>query len=180
MPFWFIPAITQSMAWSLQAPFLASCPSENPVVDWQIFPQLNATTIINSNGSTPEPAISTIGPSLSQPGQSLNLTWDNSGLSAGPNSTYNASSMAGEPKFAAWISQLNVTYTPLTNFSGNSALTIQPSGNVFQDILGNDTTPLINGTIFLLLTDDKPYVTPYNLSQLESHIVAGPVLYTVG
>ncbi|CAL1707211.1 unnamed protein product [Somion occarium] len=185
MTFWFIPAITQSMAWTLQAPFLTECPSTNPRVGWQIFPGLNVTSNATSattfaNGTAGRPAISTVRPSLSETNQTLNLTWESPGLQVGPNSTYNTSSAAGEPMFAAWISQLNITYSPLTNVSNNTALTTQPGGaTIFQDVRNDTDFPVINGTIFLLVTDADLFVTPYNLSQIEPHIVAGPALYTV-
>ena len=43
MPVWFETGITQSMAWTLLAPYLVSCPHENPRIEWQNFPALNIT-----------------------------------------------------------------------------------------------------------------------------------------
>lgn len=43
MPFWFTTSITQSMQWTLLAPYIATCPAETPVVPWTAFPALNVT-----------------------------------------------------------------------------------------------------------------------------------------
>ena len=48
-------------------------------------------------------------------------------------------------QFAAWVSQLNVTYTPLTNISGNSADTTQPDASIY----GDGTAALVNGTVYV-------------------------------
>jgi len=179
MPYWFIPGITQSMAWSLQSQYITSCPASNPHIEWQNFPALNVTNQANytaENGSVTSPAISTFGSAFTSSGTSLNLTWDAPGKQVGPDMNYTTSTNASEPQFVAWISQLNVTYTPLTNVSGNTGLTTQPGGFIY----GNNTAPTINGTIFLLLTDSNVTVTPFNLSQIDAHVVAGPALYVVG
>lgn len=70
-------------------------------------------------------------------------------------------------QFAVWISQLNVTYTPLENITNNSACTfiykvllllstlnsfiatIQPGGSVYS----NGLDPIVNGSMFVALTD---------------------------
>ncbi len=41
MPFNFVAGITQSMAWTLLAPYIVSCPENNTVLAWQNFPGLN-------------------------------------------------------------------------------------------------------------------------------------------
>lgn len=82
------------------------------------------------------------------------------------------------PVWAAWISQLNTTYTLLTDVDAwnRTAKTLQPGGNVY----GEGSSALLNGTVFVALTDADVYVTSYNLSEIESHIIAGPALYNVG
>ncbi|KAI0793173.1 hypothetical protein C8Q75DRAFT_713281, partial [Abortiporus biennis] len=175
---WFIPTITQSMAWTLGAGFITSCPSSNPKVEWQLFPSLNATTGSNGtfNGTAPVPAITTNATALTTPGQSVNLSWDLPGKQAGPDLAYNTTTLAGEPKFAAWISQLNVTYTPLTNVTNTSATTTQPDTQIY----GEDSIQTVNGTVFVLVTDSDLFLTPYNLSLIDPHVVAGPALYGAG
>jgi len=103
---------------------------------------------------------------LSYPGRQVFLEWDEPGKPIGPNNSYVTSVSAGAPKFAAWVSQLNVTYSPLLNVSGHSAYTVQPDVSTYAG------DPAANGTMFLALTDLDIYVTPYNLTQINPHVVA--------
>jgi hypothetical protein len=106
---------------------------------------------------------------LSYPGRQVFLQWDDAGKVVGPNNSYVTSRSCGEPKFAAWVSQLNVTYTPLENITlegVNSAYTIQPNMSTWEG------DPAVNGTMFIALTDADLYVTPYNLSMLNPHVAA--------
>lgn len=182
MPVWFETGITQSMAWTLLAPYLVSCPAENPRIAWQNFPALNVT---NNPDATPYFNTSTAGNStspgitnnrsepLSFGGRQVNFTWELPGTPIGYNDSYRTNTTAGPAKFVAWISQLNTTYTPLENVQGESGTTNQPDPRVF----GNDTAPVINGTMFVALVDQEVNITPANISKLNSHIVAGPALY---
>lgn len=54
-------------------------------------------------------------------------------------------------QYAAWISQLNTTYTLLENINGTSASTTQPAGALFDNstMFSNSTFPLINGTVYV-------------------------------
>jgi len=176
MPVWFTPAITQSMQWTLIAPYITSCPSSNPRVGWQNFPALNITNALNAANLPLNASISNNVTALSSPGQTLNLTWESPGKQVGPNLAYTTTTTAGAPKYVAWISQLNTTYTPLENISGNSGTTVQPGGQIY----GNGTTPTVNGTVFVVVTDSNPYVTPFNLTLLNAHVVAGPAIYESG
>ncbi|KAI1407909.1 ferritin-like domain-containing protein [Hypoxylon sp. FL1857] len=103
---------------------------------------------------------------LSYPGRQVFLRWDTPGQPIGPNNSYITSSSAGYPKFAAWVSQLNVTYTPLQNIRNNTAYTIQPNSSTYEG------DPAVNGTIFLAITDTNLYVTPFNLTQINPHVNA--------
>ncbi|KAI8631593.1 hypothetical protein F5Y19DRAFT_424240 [Xylariaceae sp. FL1651] len=103
---------------------------------------------------------------LSYPGRQVFLSWDEPGQFVGPNNSYVTSTSAGAPKFAAWVSQLNVTYSPLLNISGNSAYTFQPNTSTYEG------DPAINGTIFLALTDRELPVTPFNLTQINPFVNA--------
>ncbi|KAI9061769.1 Rds1 protein [Trametes sanguinea] len=176
MPEWFIPAITQSMQWTLLAPYITSCPDNNTHLEWQNFPTLNITNNPNVTSLNPPAISSNTTNSISNPGRTLNLTWEAPGKQVGPNGAYNTSTSAGEPKFVAWISQLNTTYTDLTITGNNSGSTVQPGGEIF----GNGTFSTINGTIFVMVTDANPYVTPFNLTMLNQHVVAGPAMYQSG
>ncbi|KAI0405936.1 hypothetical protein F4802DRAFT_124782 [Xylaria palmicola] len=103
---------------------------------------------------------------LSYSGRQVFLEWDQPGQPVGPNSSYVTSSTAGPPRFAAWVSQLNVTYSPLLNISRGSAYTIQPNVSTYEG------DPAINGTMFLVLTNRELPVTPFNLTQLNPFINA--------
>ncbi|KAG9230133.1 hypothetical protein BJ875DRAFT_385807 [Amylocarpus encephaloides] len=115
---------------------------------------------------------------LSFPGREVYLKWENPGKAVGPNNSYITDSKAGAPQFVIWVSQLNITYSPLMKVSSNGAMnygmTIQPDVSTYEG------DPAINGTMFIALTDnDMPY-TPFNLSNVNPHVAAGPFLYQAG
>lgn len=112
---------------------------------------------------------------LSYPGREVSLSWEPPGQPVGPNNSYVTSSQAGEPKFVAWVTQLNVTYSPLS-VSNNSTTgkTIQPNVETYE---GN---PAVNGTMFIAVTDADIELSPFNLSMINPHVVAGPALYQAG
>ncbi|TPX17531.1 uncharacterized protein E0L32_003174 [Thyridium curvatum] len=110
---------------------------------------------------------------LSYPGRQVFLEWDSPGQPVGPNNSYVTSTSAKKPQFAAWVTQLNVTYSPLMNVTNNTAYTVQPDVSVFEG------DPAINGTMFLAITDKDLYVTPFNLSMLNPHVYA-LALYQAG
>jgi len=172
MPVDFETGITQSMAWTLLSPYISSCPASNPRIEWQHFPQLYIDNNPNSS-FLGKAAVSTNRTSLSEPGRTVNLTWKAPGERVGYDGLYTTNSTAGPAKYVAWISQLNTTYTALTLKKNTTGSTIQPGGFV----LGNNTAAIVNDTMFIAITDSNLYVTPYNLSMLNSHIVAGPALY---
>ncbi|KAL2142342.1 hypothetical protein VTI28DRAFT_1234 [Corynascus sepedonium] len=105
---------------------------------------------------------------LSYPGREVFLKWDAPGQLVGPNNSYVTTTNVAEPKFAAWLSQLNVTYTPLLNVSHDdrTAYTIQPNVSTWK----ND--PAVNGTMFIALTDVDLFVTPYNVTMINPHVAA--------
>ena len=103
---------------------------------------------------------------LSFPGKQIYLEWDSPGQAVGPNNSYITATTAGAPKYVAWSAQLNLTYSPLTVTGKNKGHTFQPEATVY----GNDG--IINGTIAILLTDTDLYVTPFNASMLNPHVVA--------
>ncbi|KAJ6441651.1 M6 metalloprotease [Purpureocillium lavendulum] len=103
---------------------------------------------------------------LSYAGRRVYFEWDEPGTPIGPNNSYVTNTTAGQPQYAAWVTQLNVTYSRLQNVSGRSAYTLQPNTSTY---VGD---PAINGTVFVALTDTNLFVTPYNLSMLNPHVVA--------
>lgn len=213
MPVWFETGITQSMAWTLLAPYITSCPDTNlgaKKLAWQNFPALTVVhqPIVYPPFNTTQYLLPAITPQqnrttpISVPGQNVSFTYEAPGLSVGPNGSYiTASSATGAPAYVAWISQLNVTYSPFTATGNNSGYTIQPNGTVFPAYFGEsplvDETldlgkqpdnnpsadPIVNGTMFVALVDAiGPFtnVTAFNLTYLNSHIVAGPAIYQSG
>ncbi|KAH6648649.1 ferritin-like domain-containing protein [Truncatella angustata] len=103
---------------------------------------------------------------LSYPGRKVFLSWDAPGQAIGPNNSYVTSTSAASPAFAAWVTQLNVTYSPLQDVTSTGGWTIQPNVSTFEG------DPAINGTIFLVITDEDLYVTPFNITQLNPHVYA--------
>ncbi|RDW58912.1 ferritin-like domain-containing protein [Aspergillus mulundensis] len=103
---------------------------------------------------------------LSYPGKKVYFSWDNPGQHVGPNNSYVTSTTAGQPKFVGWSNQLNLTYSPLTVTGQNRGWTTQPGGMVFGD------DGVINDTMAVMLTDLDLFVTPFNTTMLNPHIVA--------
>jgi len=184
-PVWFETGITQSMHWTLLAPYVVTCPAENPRIAWQNFPALNITnnpdatpyynTSIPGNDTTPAITHNRSEP-LSFPGRRVEFSWELPGRAVGYNDSYRTMTNASEPRFVAWINQLNLTYTPLENIQNQTGFTIQPDILIY----GNGTAPVFNGTMFVAITDIDLFVTPANISELNAHIVAGPALYQAG
>ncbi|KAF2271833.1 uncharacterized protein EI97DRAFT_387179 [Westerdykella ornata] len=103
---------------------------------------------------------------LSFPGRLVNMTWEAPGMAVGPNNSYITNSTAGAPRFAAWVSQLNLTYTPLQVTGNNTGFTYQPADVVWEG------DPAVNSTMFVALTDANPFLTPFNLTLINPHVVA--------
>ncbi|KAK4040933.1 hypothetical protein C8A01DRAFT_45768 [Parachaetomium inaequale] len=119
---------------------------------------LDCPAAISNNRSIP----------LSYPGREVFFQWDAPGQLVGPNNSYVTTTNVAEPKFAAWLSQLNVTYTPLLNVSlqDKTAYTIQPNVSTWKG------DPAVNGTMFIALTDVDLFVTPYNVTAINPHVAA--------
>ncbi|KAI9935110.1 hypothetical protein ASPWEDRAFT_186717 [Aspergillus wentii DTO 134E9] len=209
MPVWFEVGIPQSWAWTLLAPYISSCPADQTRLVWQNFPALSILNQPNPSrvdgesaenetidsgmntlqsatgddacvnnhevGSSCTPAIThnrTV--PLSYPGRKIELQWETPGKAVGPNNSYVTSTSAGKPQYVAWVTQLNVTYSPLEVTNASHGTTIQP------DLATYAGDPAINGTMFIAVTDDNPYLTAFNLSNINPHVVAGPALYQAG
>ena len=134
-------------------------PSDSTIPEGEICVHLNET------GVGCGPAISRLhNEPLSFPSREVFLTWDNPGLPVGPNNSYVTSTTAGQPAFVAWVSQLNLTYTPLTITVPNSGSSYQPPNEVYE------TDPAVNGTVFIALTDSDLYLTSFNLTMINPHV----------
>ncbi|EGN99996.1 hypothetical protein SERLA73DRAFT_135583 [Serpula lacrymans var. lacrymans S7.3] len=176
MSVYFEVGIPQAWAWTLLAPYLTHCPAENPHIEWQNFPALDIKNNPSALYNDSKAAIATNVSAISYPGREVQLSWEDPGKTVSYDGKYVTTTSAGAPKFALWASQLNSTYTPLYNISNNCAYTKQPDGRVF----GDGTAPIWNDTMFIAITDKDLYVTPYNLSLVNPHIVAGPAIYQAG
>ncbi|KAK4619341.1 hypothetical protein CLAFUW4_11653 [Fulvia fulva] len=106
---------------------------------------------------------------LSFPGKQVKLIWDDPGQAVGPNNSYvtAAGGVAGEPKYVFWAAQLNLTYTELTVTGPNEGYTYQPAGDVYAGGQG-----IVNETTFIGVTDTDMFLTPFNLTMLNPHILA--------
>jgi hypothetical protein len=128
----------------------------------------DCTAAISQNRSIP----------LSYPGRPVYLKWENPGKPVGPNNSYTTATMAGAPQYVLWVSQLNITYSPLINITARNDMnyghTIQPDVSTYEG------DPAINGTMFIALTDSMQLYTAFNLSNVNPHVVAGPFLYQAG
>ncbi|KAJ9227576.1 hypothetical protein DTO169C6_217 [Paecilomyces variotii] len=137
------------------------------------IPEDQSCVHVNVTGYDCGPAISRVrNQPLSFPGREVFLEWDDPGKAVGPNNSYITSTTADQPEFVAWLSQLNLTYTPLNITGPNSGTTFQPAANVF------DADPALNGTAFIAVTDTDLYVTPYNLTLLNPHVRALGLYYS--
>jgi len=103
---------------------------------------------------------------LTFPGRKIFLEWENPGKLVGPNNSYITDTTAKDPKFVAWVSQLNLTYTPLQLTGPNSGWSYQPPNEVY---VGD---PSINETVFVAITDKDLYLTPFNLTLINPHVRA--------
>ena len=103
---------------------------------------------------------------LSYAGKQVYFEWDAPGQAVGPNNSYVTSIGAGQPQFVAWVSQLNLTYSPLVSTGNNTGYTFQPEAFTYAE------DPQINGTMFVALTDTNLTYTPFNLSMINPHVVA--------
>ncbi|PGG96833.1 hypothetical protein AJ79_09439 [Helicocarpus griseus UAMH5409] len=178
---------------------------------------------------------------LSYPGRPVQLAWEAPGLPVGPNASYVTSTTAqGQPLFVAWVTQLNVSYSPLIDVmpggggggggAGGGAPSMPPTdtmaptdvppattmmkvrrqdsgmtgggggggaggtgkgsgtweslkttGRTIQpDLATYEGDPATNGTIFVAIVDTDLYLTPYNLTLINEHVIAGPAIYQAG
>lgn len=112
-------------------------------------------------------------------GEELTFSYAQPGKKVGP---YHQITEAGphtygeKPKYAAFFSQLNVTYSPLYDVTGSHAKAKIPGGDVLQ----TGGKEIINGTMFVALTSHNPHLTTANTSLINSYTVAGPAILQAG
>ncbi|KAE8165249.1 hypothetical protein BDV40DRAFT_286258 [Aspergillus tamarii] len=156
MPVWFEVGVPQPWAWTLLAPYISSCPENRPGG-------------VNSLNSTAVPSDASCVNSTT-----LGFSCYTAIIHNRTQPLYLTSTSAGDPKYVVWVTQLNVTYSPLEMTGDNRGSTIQP------DVQAYARDPAVNGTMFIAITDSDPYLSPFNLSMINPHVVAGPALYQSG
>ena len=103
---------------------------------------------------------------LSFPGREVFFEWEDPGKFVGPNLSY-VTAKGGEadaPRFVAWVTQLNLTYSPLTLTGPNTGSTFQPNVSTFAG------DPAINGTMFVAITSTDIFLSPFNLSMINPFV----------
>ncbi|EST10013.1 hypothetical protein PSEUBRA_000414 [Kalmanozyma brasiliensis GHG001] len=180
VPEWFETGIPQSWAWTLLSPWIVSCPKENKPIAFEIYPALNWTNqpdAIAAGQAAGGPSISNNVTALTSEGQENTFQWDYPGKTQGPYQQTTTTHTSGVPKFAAYVSQFNVTYAPLydVDMDARTAKARQPGGKVYPE-----GPSLINSTIFVALTSNDAHYTPANLTLINNHVVAGPAIYQAG
>lgn len=70
---------------------------------------------------------------LSYPGRPVHFSMGMANQTIGPNNSYVTarSPLADQPRYAMFVSQLNATYVPLVNITGNRASAVQPNMSTF-------------------------------------------------
>ena len=118
MPVWFEAGITQSMAWTLLAPYIFSCPESNLAsrkLAWQNFPALTITnnpSVVPGNNTTEvfnariTPAKNRTIP-ISYAGRNVTFEWEAPGKRVGPNKAYTTSSSAGKCAGTCRLTQID-------------------------------------------------------------------------
>ncbi|OAP59481.1 hypothetical protein AYL99_06779 [Fonsecaea erecta] len=187
------PANTTRLAWQ-NFPALTIINNPNPAkTNPNIGPMSNTTgsNPLNTTGigsgnlcANAKGESSDCGPAISQnksiplsyPGRPIQFSWGNVNETVGPNNSYITarSPLADAPRYALFVSQLNATFVPLVNISGNTGAVVQPNMSTFAG------DPAVNATMFVALTSQNPYVTPFNLSMVNPYVYAGPALYQAG
>ncbi|GAK62271.1 stress response protein [Moesziomyces antarcticus] len=180
MPEWFETGLPQSWAWTLLSPWIVSCPEENQPLAWDIYPALkwlNEPDAIAAGKAAGGPSISNNVTALTHAGQENLFSWDEPGKIQGPYRQKTRTYTSGTPKFAAYVSQFNVSYTELydVDMNARTAKARQPGGTVYPQ-----GPSLVNSTVFVALTDTDTFYTPANLSLINKHVVAGPAIYQAG
>lgn len=103
VPVWFETGIPQAWAWTLLSPYIKSCPSNNPTIEWPLFPTLEILNQPYALGNGP--AISTNSSGLTAPGREIFFRYEKPGKTTGYDDKYTTSINAkGTPKFAAFVS----------------------------------------------------------------------------
>lgn len=97
MPVHFESGIPQAWAWTLLAPWIQSCPKENPKVGWSNFPALTIKDEPKLQFDGAEAAVSTNRSALTHPSERIDFTWEEPGKQVGPDLAYTTSKNGAFP-----------------------------------------------------------------------------------
>lgn len=124
-------------------------------------------------------AVSTNRTALVQDNEKIHFKWENPGKAVGPDLSYTTVKTGKTAKYAMFLQSYNASFVPLTITGENEGYAAYPSIPVFDTPLtysGN----AINGTSFIAIVDEKLDLTPYNLTLITKHMVAGPAIFQSG
>jgi len=175
----FEAGIPQSWAWTLLAPWIQSCPEENPLVRWSNYPALTVVNNPTLAYAGSKAAVQTNRTALTQPGDVIQFTWDAPGKTVGPDGQYITVKTGGDPRYAVFLQSYNATFVELTMTGERSATARVPSAVVFDTPIAS-SGPSINGTAFAAIVDEKMDLTPYNFTLITKRMVAGPAIFQAG
>lgn len=180
MDVYFETGIPQAWAWTLLAPYIQSCPPENPRIGWSNYPALEVTNNPSLNYDGSQSDVSTNITQLTAPGKRIEFSWESAGKSVGPDNSYKTVAPGGStPKYALFQQSYNISYAPLTITGENTGYAILPEAVIFDTDISYTGTAF-NGTGFTALVNDNPYLTPYNSTLILPHMVAGPAIIQFG
>lgn len=91
------PSIPNQWQWQLLAPWIQSCPPENPPVEWSLFPELkvdNNPTLVRPGSKA---AVSTNVTALINPGDTIYFSWEDAASRSVPTRLTLPSTVARSP-----------------------------------------------------------------------------------
>lgn len=138
MDVYFEPGIPQAWSWTLLAPYIQSCPKENPRVEWSNFPKLNVDNNPTLRYEGSRAAVSTNITQLVNVGETIYFSWEDPGKKVGPDLSYTTSKNGGTPTHALWVHQINATLAPLTITGPNSGYAKLPGGDVYDTDIASE------------------------------------------
>lgn len=177
---YFETGVPQAWAWTLLAPYIQSCPPENPRIGWSNFPALTVVNNPSLSYAGSQSDVSTNITQLTFPNQTtIQLKWENPGKKVGPDNSYTTVKNGGEAKYALFQQSYNISYAPITFTGDNEGTAVIPEAIIFDTAIAS-TGSAFNGTGFVAVVDSNPHLTPYNSSLILPHMVAGPAIIQFG
>merc|ERR1712059_172340 len=152
------------------APYISSCPANQTRMGWQNFPALHVANQANINRVSPnDTAIwervdnRTSSPATIPEQDDSCINLNKTGYGCGPAITRNRSeplSFPGKQVLLEWD-------TPGKPVGPNNGYPYQPNATVYEN-----GQQIVNGTMFIAVTDTDMPLTPFNLSMINPHVLA--------